>query len=105
MSFHKHIFPIRLNERAKNPLKIVTGWSNEDYTIGFHNSGKCWVATDLCSGTQICYFRTRKECAEWAESHKEKIENRRLDPIYIQYVMEFREIIKKELKENYYKGE
>ena len=36
MVFHKYKFPIRQIDAAEEPIKIVEGWVNDDYTIGFH---------------------------------------------------------------------
>lgn len=98
MGFHKYSFPIRLVETADADLEVVTGWANDDYTLGFHKSYKGWTATDLVSGLRICYCETRKGCLEWIVKNEKKVEERREDPVYIMRVMEFRDLIKKELE-------
>lgn len=97
MKFHKFTFPIRMIDayckREDVFVEVVTGWANEDYTIGFHKvrNGKAWAASDLVSGLRICTFETRKACAEWVEKNARFIEDKRCDPVYIKRVMEFKE--------------
>lgn len=100
MGFYKATIALRMNDVAENAIEYVSGWLSEDGTIGFHHTsnGRKWVATDITSGARIYIGDTRKECAAWCEANKEKIENRKLDPIYTQYVMNFREKIRKELE-------
>lgn len=100
MGFHKHTFPIRMIAAAPNAIEIVSGWVNEDYTIGFHKirNGKAWAATDVYSGTRIYTGKTRKECAEWIKQNQERIDNCMSEFRYINLVMQFRELIRKELK-------
>lgn len=98
MRFTKHTFPIRMIDAAPNPIEIVSGWRLGE--IGFHRSsnGKAWIASDLMSGMRICTGATRKECAAWCEENAQKIEDRKLEPFYIQRVMEFRDLLRKELE-------
>lgn len=100
MGFHKATIALQMIDAAENAIEYASGWLSEDGTIGFHrtSNGKRWVATDIASGTRICIGDTRKECAEWCEVNKKKIEDRRLDIIYIQYVIDLREKIRKELE-------
>jgi len=100
MGFRKATIALQMIDVAENTIEYVSGWLSEDGAIGFHRTsdGKRWVATDIASGARICVGDTRKECAAWCEDNKEKIEDRRLDPIYTQYVMNFKEKIRKELK-------
>lgn len=105
MGFHKHTFPIRMIDAAEKPIEIVTGWANEDYTIGFHKvctkrkSQTQWAATDLYSGTRIVTKKTRRECVEWIEQNEKKIKNTMEEPWYINRVREFKELIEKEMEE------
>lgn len=102
MGFHKHIFPIRMidayGERFGTLIEVVTGWANEDYTIGFHKvrNGKAWAATDVYSGMRIVTKPTRRECFEWVEQNKNKISNKMSDLLYYQRVMEFRDLLRAE---------
>lgn len=100
MGFHKATIALQMIDAAENAIEYVSGWLSEDGTIGFYrtSNGKRWVATDIASGTRIYIGDTRKECAAWCEDNKEKIEDRRLDIIYAQYVINFREKIRKELE-------
>lgn len=105
MGFRKHTFPIRLIDKAEKPIKIVSGWVNDDYTIGFHKictkrqGWTKWAATDLYSGTCITIQKTRRECVEWIENNKELIEKTMNEPWYIQRVMEFKKLLEKEMEE------
>lgn len=98
MRFHKGIFPIRMIEGYDIPVDVVSGWINEDNTIGFHKISKGWAATDLDSGLRIYKAKTRKDCAEWINAQEDKIEQRKLETLYFQRVVEFREILRKELE-------
>lgn len=100
MGFHKGTIALQMIDAAENAIEYVSGWLSEDGAIGFHRTsdGKKWVATDIASGARICVGDTRKKCAAWCEDNKEKIEDRRLDVIYTQYVVNFREKIRKELE-------
>ncbi len=100
MGFHKGTIALQMIDAAENAIEYVSGWLSEDGAIGFHRTsdGKKWVATDIASGARICVGDTRKECAAWYEDNKEKIEDRRFDVIYAQYVINFREKIRKELE-------
>lgn len=100
MGFRKATIALQMIDAAENAIEYVSGWLSEDGAIGFHrtSNGKRWVATDIASGARICVGDTRKECAAWCEDNKEKIEDKRLDPIYTQYIMNFREKIRKELE-------
>lgn len=96
MGFVKWTFPIQNISQASERIEIVTGWKSGDF--GFHKVKKMWVATDLCSGTRVCKFPTRKECLAWCEENAALIETRRLEPSYITMVMSFRQFIEEELK-------
>lgn len=100
MGFHKATIALQMVDAAENAIEYVSGWLSENGTIGFHRTsdGKRWVATDIASGARICIGDTRKECAEWCEINRKKIEDKRLDTIYAQYVIDFKEKIKKELE-------
>lgn len=100
MGFHKATIALQMIDAAENAIEYASGWLSEDGAIGFHRTsdGKRWVATDIASGTRICIGDTRKECVAWCETNKEKIEDKRLDVIYTQYVVNFKEKIRKELK-------
>lgn len=99
MGFHKYSFPIRMIDTYETPIKVVTGWVNEDYSIGFHKirDGKAWVATDICTGTRFCTATTRKGCVEWINKNEQRIIKKREELSYIQRVLDFKEILKKEL--------
>lgn len=102
MGFHKHTFPIRMIDAAPNSIEVVTGWANEDYTVGFYKvrNGKAWAATDLYSGMRICTCETRKACVEWCEQNEQKI-NERIDaPEYVWRVAQFRILLEEELNKS-----
>lgn len=98
MGFTRHTFPIRMIDGWERPIEIVSGWRYGDF--GFHKGIKGrWIATDLYSGTRICTGQTRKECLEKIENNMKRIEQRYEEPSYIQKVMEFKELLKKESEE------
>ena len=105
MGFHKYEFPIRQIDAAEEPIKIVKGWANDDYTIGFHKvctkrkSWEQWAATDLYTGTYITVQKTRQKCLDWIAENQKIVAEKMQEPFYTQRVMEFRELIKKELEE------
>lgn len=98
MGFHKHTFPIRMIDAAEKPIEIVTGWTNEDYTIGFHKvyKGKKWAATDLYTGTYYTVQETRQKCMDWIAANQDTIKEKMESPAYIQRVMEFKTLLEKE---------
>lgn len=100
MGFRKATIALQMIDAAENAIEYASGWLSEDGTIGFHHTsnGKRWVATDIASGARICTGATRKECAAWCEENAQKIENRKSEPFYIQRVMEFRDLLRKELE-------
>lgn len=104
MGFHKHSFPIRMidsyKKRNGTVIEVVKGWSNEDYTIGFHKvkNGKAWAASDCFSGMRIVTKPTRKECAEWIETNKDLITKKMETLQYVQRVLEFKELLQKEME-------
>lgn len=99
MGFHKHKFPIRKIETCPEPIEVVSGWANDDYTYGFYRTSAKgrWIATDLESGTLICSGRIREDCVKWIKDNADKIEQKKLEPSYVQRVMEFRELLRQEL--------
>lgn len=95
MGFHKYTFPIRMIDTCNEPVMIVSGWTNDNYTIGFHkNIKKEWVATDLYSGTYICTASTRKACFEWIEKNEGRITSNMKTLNYLYKVIQFRELLK-----------
>ena len=105
MGFRKHTFPIRLIDKAEKPIKIVSGWANDDYTIGFHKictkrkSWEKWAATDLYTGTYLTIQKTRRECVEWIENNQKIIAEKTAEPFYTQRVMEFKKLLEAEMEE------
>lgn len=96
MGFHKYLFLTRMIEQYPNAVVAVTGWANEDYTIGFHKimNGKAWAATDIFSGLRICKGKTRKECVEWVLNNKNRIEERMKEEEYQERVREFQFLLR-----------
>lgn len=105
MGFHKHTFPIRQIAETEKPIEIVTGWANEDYTIGFHKvytgrkSWEQWAATDLYTGTYLTIQKTRQKCLDWIAENQKLIKERKEHPFYAQRVMEFKVLLEKEREE------
>ena len=101
MGFHKYTFPIRQIEATGEPIKVVTGWTNEDYTIGFHKvyKDKRWAATDLYTGTYYTIQDTRQKCLDWIAAHQDVVKEKMESPAYIQRVMEFKRLLEKEMEE------
>lgn len=105
MGFHKHTFPIRLIDKAEKPIKIVNGWANDDFTIGFHKvftkrkSWQQWAATDLYTGTCITIQKTRTECLKWIVEHQDVINDAMEQPWYLQRVFEYKQLLEKEREE------
>lgn len=89
-------FAIQNCAGAPNRIDAVLGWTDGEY--GYHKLRyNKWAATDIVSGTRIYVASTRKECAEWCEGNKDKIEARREEPSYVSMVVKFKELIEKEL--------
>lgn len=91
MSFHRKAFLIQ----EHTGVKEIKSWVDETYTYGFHKvervSGTLmwWVATDLQSGARIAKGRTRKECVDWIEQNKDKLDKLRQKDEYKQVVQNF----------------
>lgn len=98
-NYHQHRFPIR--NICDPEIEIVQGWADTTYTFGFHKNvnGK-WTITDLYTGTRIVSRGTRDACLDWVYDNWKKIEDAMQEPWYIQRVIEFRNMLKKELGEN-----
>ena len=100
MGFHKLTFPIYLipevTERGWNRYEVITGWTDETYSFGFHkaSNGKTWIATDLNSGLRITKKLTRKECAEWITENMDKITAAKQGEQYKIYAEEFKKLRK-----------
>lgn len=96
--FEKAAFPIRNRQGIEPQIEVVQGWRT--LTLGFHKirNGKEWAATDLYSGTRICTGKTRQACLVWISQNKERIEEEFEKPTYIQKVVEFRDMLREELK-------
>jgi len=68
MKFSKGSFLISYGKLEEPSFKEEQGWiSKEDSQYGFYKKLGGWQATDIPSGTSICWRKTRKECATFIE--------------------------------------
>lgn len=95
VGYKKSTFPIRMILK-ETPIEFRTGWTHPDYEVNLHKVGKHWKASDVYSGAAITVQDTRDLCLAWIDEHRAEIEERKSQPIYAQWVREFKELLEKE---------
>ena len=96
MRFVKGSFLIQSHTREADvyDFSIREGWLDTNRQFGFYKHPKIrnrWIATDLSTGAWICYYPTRRECAEWVESHLDEIREGRVNELMIAAAERMRE--------------
>lgn len=86
MRFHKGSFYITIvprDDKGYYSLDDIRfekreGWIDETNSYGFHKTSDYWTATDIASGIRIIVDKTRKNCAEWIESHQIELNEQKI---------------------------
>lgn len=89
----KFYIMMRNNVKKDILLKEVEGYIDTENKVGYHKNYDGWTVSDLATGLATFGGKTKKECIEMFEKHKEEVNQIRTTSHYKDMLSKYSQLV------------